>query len=73
MLSVVSLSLCRDNWRKGHSVMELLGMQRKRQETTAELTDKFKCAHNRNIFCLNHTEPLNYLKFRVMMGLGRDA
>ena len=39
-------------------------MQRKRQETTAELIDKF-C----NILCINHVEALNfiYLKFRVMM------
>ena len=36
-----SALLCRDNWRKGHSVMELSGMPRKRQESTVELTDKF--------------------------------
>ena len=50
-------------------------MRRKRQETTAKLMDKFQCVHNRNILCMNHTEPLNFinLKFRVMMGLGRDA
>ena len=35
-------------------------MQRKRQETTAELADKFYCVHNRNIFCIKN------LKFRVM-------
>ena len=33
-----------------HSVMELSGMQRKRQETTAELMDKFQCVHNHKHF-----------------------
>ena len=49
-----SASLCRDNLR---NVMELSEMQMKRQETTAELTDKFQCVHNRHILCttiLNH-------------------
>ena len=50
-------------------------MQGKRQETTAELTDKFQCVYNGNILCIDHAESLNfiYLKFRVMRGLGRDA
>ena len=52
-----SASLCRDKWQKGHSVMELSGMPRKRHETTAELTDKFQCVRNRNILCINYIEP----------------
>ena len=47
-------------------------MQRKRQETTAELMDKFQCVHNCNILCINHIEALNfiYLKFRVRILMG---
>ena len=36
-------------------------MQRKRQEKTAELTDKFQFVHNRNILCIAITIKLYLL------------
>ena len=62
------IAVYRDNLQKGYNVMELSGMQRKRQETTAELKDKSK----RFVY---YIELLNfiYLKFRVMMGWRRVA